>query len=114
MGGDTTEANSKVVVWALTPFIDNLPDLSAHQRLPVLVVQESKDVVTETFATEKLTKKIWQRLPEDAVELVVAGGTHSGFANYVSLWTKNEKDGIPSEEQQRQAVRATVDFLQKD
>jgi predicted Rdx family selenoprotein len=114
MGGDTTEANSKVVMWAVIPIIEMLPDLSGHQRLPVLVVQGSRDYAIETFATEELTKQFWQRLPEDAAEVVVAGGTHSGFTNNVSPWTKKEKGGISNEEQQRQAVRATVDFLQKD
>jgi alpha-beta hydrolase superfamily lysophospholipase len=111
---DTTKANLKVVLWAVAPFIGFLPDLSGHQRLPVLVVQGSRDDIIETFATEELTKQFWQRLPEDAAEVVVVGGTHSGFANYASLWTKKEKGGISNEEQQRQAVRATVDFLQKN
>jgi alpha-beta hydrolase superfamily lysophospholipase len=111
---DTTKADVKVVMWAVAPFMKMLPDLSGHQRLPLLVVQGSRDDIIETFATEELTKQFWQRLPEDAAEVVVAGGTHSGFANYVSTWTKKEKGGISNEEQQRQAVRATVDFLKKN
>jgi predicted Rdx family selenoprotein len=36
------------------------------------------------------------------------------FANYVSLWTKKEEGGIPNEEQHRQAVQATIEFLQEN
>jgi pimeloyl-ACP methyl ester carboxylesterase len=112
--GDT-EANSKVVMWGSAPFIDYLPDLSGQQRLPILVVQGSRDVIIQAFGTEELTKLFWQRLPEDSAELVLAGGTHSGFANYLALRPQREEDGINNnEEQHRQAVQATVDFLQKD
>jgi hypothetical protein len=110
--GDT-EANSKVVMWAAAPFIDYLPDLSGRQRLPVLVVQGLSDGVIQAFATEELTKQFWQRLPEDTAELLVPGGTHSGFANYKSV-AYSEEGEISNEEQQRQAVQGTVDFLQKD
>jgi fermentation-respiration switch protein FrsA (DUF1100 family) len=113
MVGDT-EANSKVVMWGSAPFIDYLPDLSGHQRLPVLVVQGSRDAIIQAFGTEELTKQFWQRLPEDTAELVLDGGTHSGFANYVALFPPKGEDGISNEEQHRQAVQATVDFLQKD
>lgn len=109
-----TEANSKVVMWGSAPFIDYLPDLSGQQRLPILVVQGSRDAIIDAFGTEELTKQFWQRLPKDTAELMVAGGTHSGFANYMALWPHNEEDGIPNEEQHRQAVQATVDFLQND
>jgi fermentation-respiration switch protein FrsA (DUF1100 family) len=111
--GDT-ESNSKVVMWGSAPFIDYLPDLSGHQRLPVLVVQGSRDAIIQAFSTEELTKQFWQRLPEDSAELVLDGGTHSGFANYVALFPPKGEDGINNEKQHRQAVQATVDFLQKD
>jgi alpha-beta hydrolase superfamily lysophospholipase len=111
--GDT-EANSKVVMWGSAPFIDYLPDLSGHQRLPILVVQGSRDAIIRAFGTEELTKQFWQRLPEDTAELVLDGGTHSGFANYVALFPLTGEDGINNDEQHRQAVQATVDFLQKD
>jgi len=103
----------KIVLWGVAPFLDYLPDLSGHQILPVLVVQASNDGIVEAFATEELTKQFWERLPKDTAELVIKGGTHSGFANYVSMWTKKEVSGIPREEQHRQAVQATVEFLQK-
>jgi predicted Rdx family selenoprotein len=110
----TRTYSNKVVMWGSAPFVDYLPDLSGHQRLPILVVQGSRDAIIEAFSTVELTKEFWQRLPEDTAEQVVAGGTHSGFADYVSLWTKKEEGGIPNEEQHRQAVQATVDFLQKE
>jgi hypothetical protein len=68
-------------MWGSLPFVDSLPDLSGHQRLPVLVVQGSRNAIIQVFATEELTKQFWQRLPENTAKLMVAGGTHSGFAN---------------------------------
>lgn len=110
---ETEFAGGKVVMWGSAPFVDYLPDLSGNDRLPVLVVQGSKDGIIEAFATKDLTKQFWERLPKDTAEHVLEGGTHSGFANYVSLWTKKEVADIPKKEQHRLAVQATVEFLQR-
>jgi Alpha/beta hydrolase family len=99
-----------LVLWGSAPFVDFMGDLSCETNLPVLVVQASKDLVIETFATPEMTRRYWSLLPKTTVRHEIQDGTHSGFANYTSSW-KPEYVGMDPKEQQLEAVRTTVTFL---
>jgi hypothetical protein len=100
----------QLVWWATAPFLDYVPDLSQADDMHVLVVQATKDLVVETFSTPETTIEFWKRLPATTTRVYIKGGTHAGFASYRSSWKQEEMD-ISRQEQHRQAVRATVDFL---
>jgi len=85
----------------------------SNTDIQCLVVQAEKDIIIESFATEAATTRFWEMLPLKSVRHTIRQGTHSGFASYISQW-KPELDGIPELEQQKEAVRVTVDFLQNE
>jgi Alpha/beta hydrolase family len=99
-----------LVLWGSSPFVVFMGDLSCETDIPVLVVQASKDLVIDSFATPEMTRRYWSLLPKTTVRHEIQDGTHSGFANYTSSW-KPEYVGIDPKEQQLEAVRTTVTFL---
>ena len=96
---------------ASAPFLDFMNDISDFDDLHCLVVQAQNDFVIDAFATEAATKRFWEMLPPKTMQHTIQGGTHSGFGSYVGTW-KPEVEGIPEEEQQKEAVQMTIDFLE--
>jgi len=89
-----------------------MDDLSKATDIRCLLVQAEHDLVIETFATVEATQRFGELLPPASSTVILRRGTHSGFGSYVPMW-KPEVDGIPTEQQQQQeAVQATVQFLQ--
>jgi hypothetical protein len=43
-----------LVLWGSSPFVDFMGDLSCETDIPVLVVQASKDLVIDSFATPEM------------------------------------------------------------
>jgi len=89
-----------------------MDDISNSDDIQCLVVQAENDIVIDAFATETAVQRFWELLPSDSVQHTIKCGTHSGFGSYVGVW-KPEVDGIPEKEQQEEAVRVTVDFLEE-
>lgn len=80
----------------------------AQTPLRVLSVYGSEDGVLDRDAYEKNRPN----LPADAIELVLAGGSHAQFGSYGA----QEGDGTPTisgEEQLRQTVEAIMAFVEK-
>ena len=87
-------------------------DISDSDDLHCLVVQAQNDMVINAFATEAATKRFWEMLPSSTIQHTIQGGTHSGFGSFIGVW-KPEVEGIPVEEQQKEAVQTTIDFLER-
>jgi Alpha/beta hydrolase family len=100
-----------IVMWGSAPFVDFMADISATE-IRVLVVQATKDMIIDMFATPEATRRFWELLPASTARHDIVDGTHSGFGNYTSTW-KPELDGIPVAEQHSEAIRATLDFLKQ-
>lgn len=88
-----------------------MKDISDSDDIHCLVVQAQNDIVINAIATEEATKRFWEMLPTSTIRHTIQGGTHSGFGDYIGVW-KPEVDGIPVEEQQKEAVQTTIAFLE--
>lgn len=100
-----------IVLWGSGPFVDLMEDIS-ETNIRVLVVQATKDMIINMFATPKAIKRFWELLPASTLRHDIVDGTHSGFGNYTGAWNV-EVDGIPIAEQHSEAVRVTLDFLKR-
>jgi hypothetical protein len=97
------EALDGVILWASYPANDTL----RHTGLKVLSIYGSFDTdVMDRFKTSR------SNLPEDAEFVVIDGGNHSQFGHY-GLQAGDPKATITSLEQQKQVVKATVQFLKE-
>jgi hypothetical protein len=108
----------RVVLWASIPMVSFLRDLSGSSSTQVLVLQASEDLLLDMMIPDKakqeaLTKQYYQLLPSSTTTRTIPGGTHSGFASYVSSFAP-EVNLIPREEQHARAVDWTVEFLRQN
>jgi Alpha/beta hydrolase family len=101
----------RLIMIGSAPFVDFMEDIS-RSDVKVQVIQGSKDMVIESFGNAALVDAYWKNLPSEAKTFchVIEGGTHSGFANYVSCW-KSEVKGISVHDQQIETVKIANTFI---
>jgi hypothetical protein len=122
---------SKLVFWGASPlFVHELADLSragedGKSPLSLLVLQGSDDkLLAMATASSSDPQQQQQQHPDFAAEFaaklpratatttrVLPGGTHRGFASYESRALPEPQSDQSRDQQQREAVRLTVQFL---